>query len=486
MTSSQKAQSISPQMCPGCGAQLRFNPKVGQLSCSYCQTTVSVSGATAPLEEQDFSAWVAKPQPTHQTLVPQTLEVSCPSCTAQVTFRPPQVAGNCPFCNTHITAQPRTANPGITPGGVMPFQVDDAQARRQLAQWLKKQWLAPHTLKHLAQHEGMQGVYLPFWTFDCSTQTRFNGERGTEHQVTKTRQVQTEQGDWIEETYEDSETHWTPVSGTVQCQFDDLLVPAITSVSQNFLKQLAPWNLVDLKAYDERFLRGFQVQRHQVDLRQGFEQAKLLMKAQIQQAIEQEIGGDFQRIHSQSTTYQEQSFKQILLPVWMATYRFKNSPYQVVINGVTGKVVGDAPVSLFKIVGIAGAALFAMAIFLGVRSCFKAPSPSPTPPQPIPAQPVMPPSSSSASTPQSATLPTRTPSNSAAKLKEAFTLAGRAAQLTQTAQTRMEWLEVSSLWVQSIELLKQVRPTDPDYVLAQQKIQEYQRNLNYARKHTEK
>jgi hypothetical protein len=366
---------------------------------------------------------------------------------------------------------------------VLPFQLDDAQAREQLAQWLKKQWLAPHALKRLAQHEGIQGVYLPFWTFDCRTQTQFQGERGIEHRVTKTRQAQTDKGDWIEETYEDYETRWSPVSGTVRCEFDDVVVPAVTSVSQSFLNRIAPWNLTQLKAYDEHFLQGFRVQRDQVELRQGFEQAKSLMQKDIKRAIEQQIGGDSQRIHSQSTTHHDQTFKQVLLPVWMATYRFRH-PYQVIINGATGKIVGDAPVSVTKIVGMVGASVFAIATFFGVRSCFKAPSPPPSPRQSLPTQSL--PASPPVTAPQPTAAPAPTPPGGEIKIREAFTLAGRAANLTQTAQTRMEWLEVSSLWVQSIELLKQVRSTDPNYALAQQKIQEYQRNLNYARQNTQK
>jgi ribosomal protein S27E len=372
---SQSLEQSEP--CPGCGSQLVYDPASAQLSCPYCHHSVAVEASQNIVVERDFDQWSNLDLPPEAALSQQALEVECSGCRAQITFEPPEVAGNCPFCNTHITAQPHAANPIITPEGILPFKVNQKTARNHLSKWLKSRWFAPSSLKHLAQHEKIQGVYLPFWTFDCQTQTRYSGERGTYYYVTKQRQVKNAQGETVTETYEDRRTRWHKVSGQVTRFFDDCLVPAIASVNVDHLKQLEPWGLNHLVAYDPKYLAGFRAQRYQVNLEQGFAQAKQDIQPQICSDIEHDIGGDEQRISSQSTSYSEQTFKHLLLPVWMATYRFRNQPYQVLVNGETGEVIGDRPYSVTKIALAIGAAAMAVLAFFLIVGLFAEEEPLP-------------------------------------------------------------------------------------------------------------
>jgi hypothetical protein len=60
-----------------------------------------------------------------------------------------------------------------------------------------------------------------------------------------------------------------------------------------------------------------------------------------------------------SSTYSAQTFKHILVPVWVLTYQSRGKAYQVVINGITGKIGGHYPLSYVKI-------FFAILIVLGI------------------------------------------------------------------------------------------------------------------------
>ncbi len=55
-----------------------------------------------------------------------------------------------------------------------------------------------------------------------------------------------------------------------------------------------------------------------------------------------------------------------------------------------------------------------------------------------------------------------------------------AAELTQTAEFREEWAEVAMLWQQAISHMKSVPRGNAQAELAQQKVKEYDRNLQYA------
>jgi len=130
---------------------------------------------------------------------------------------------------------------------------------------------------------------------------------------------------------------------------DDILVPATMSVSRPRLKSLEPWDLDGLKPYDPAFLSGFKAQRYQVDLPEGFEEAKRMMAPVIEHDVRDDIGGDEQMIDNISTSYSAVTFKHILLPVYIGAYRFSEKVYQVMVNARTGEVQGDRPYSVWKI-----------------------------------------------------------------------------------------------------------------------------------------
>lgn len=476
MTSTSSNQAM---LCPGCGAGLVFNPTLGQLACPYCDRTTELALEERAVEEQYFAEWSGSH--TLTALSTQALEVKCTGCQAQVTFEPPDVAGDCPFCGTHLSAQVHSADPVVTPNGILPFEIGRKAAQQKLTRWLKTRWFAPSSLKTLAQCEKLQGVYLPFWTYDCQTATAYQGERGTYYYVTKTRQVKGDNGEWKTETYQERHTRWKSVSGHVSRFFDDVLVPAVQNVDLAHLNQFDSWPLANLVAYDPSYLRGFRAQRYQISLDDGFETAKSIMSGTIQSDIRHHIGGDEQRIHSSQTNYSDKTFKHLLMPVWMATYRFKNRPYQVLINGVSGNVVGDRPYSVFKI-----AFTFLTALAIGVLGYAYKQGNLQLPPLPSLQRPTITTTPAPNSTPTVPASPAPSPAiTSDVILYDAFNTAMQAATRNQTAQTKAEWQQVMNLWMQAIEKLETVPEGDVNHEKAQQKIQEYQRNLNYARQRFE-
>lgn len=360
MTSTESLIKQFP--CPGCGASLQFNPQVGQLKCPYCGREEVIPQSAEQVEERSYEDYLSPDRAQMATLSTTALEVACPGCHAQINFEPPDVAGLCPFCGTSIVAQPQAANPLIAPEAVLPFGVGQKAAREQIQAWLGSLWFAPGGLKKLAQHESLQGVYIPFWTYDAFTVSHYSGERGTHYYVTETYEDTDSEGKTVTKTRQVQHTSWKPVSGRVDLSFDDLLVPASTSVDLGSLAALEPWDLSHLTPYNPSFLAGFKAQRYQVTLQQGFEEAKSLMAPVIESDVCTNIGGDERRVHSVSTAYSAITFKHILLPVWLAAYRYNNKQYQVMVNAQTGEVIGDRPYSAWK---ITMAVLTTLAIALG-------------------------------------------------------------------------------------------------------------------------
>lgn len=59
-----------------------------------------------------------------------------------------------------------------------------------------------------------------------------------------------------------------------------------------------------------------------------------------------------------------QTFKHILVPIWLLTYVFGSRSYQVLVNGSTGRIAGKYPLSGWKIVFTVVLVLLGALIFI--------------------------------------------------------------------------------------------------------------------------
>jgi DNA-directed RNA polymerase subunit RPC12/RpoP len=335
--------------CSSCGADLLFEPKDGLLTCPYCGHKEAIAETGEQVEEQSYEQHLSIRPEEMTPLATNALEVQCQSCGAKSIFMPPEVAGRCEFCGVQIVAQPKSADPILTPGGLLPFSVTQQQASAELKNWLSTRWFAPSSLKQFAQPEAIHGVYLPFWTYDTCTRTNYTGQRGEHYYETETYYERDAQGNQVQRTRQVQHTRWYPASGTVLGAFDDLLIPATRSLSTDHLAALEPWGLEQLKPYDPAFLSGFKAQRYQVDLAEGFDSAKEAIAPTIEGDVRSDIGGDEQRIESLDTDYYNVTFKHLLLPVYAGAYQYNGKLFQIVVNGRTGEIQGDRPYSVWKI-----------------------------------------------------------------------------------------------------------------------------------------
>jgi len=204
----------------------------------------------------------------------------------------------------------------------------------------------------------LSGVYLPFWTYDSMTLSRYHGQRGDNYTTTQ--------------TYTDSQgrtqtrvvtlTRWTSVSGQVQYFFDDVLICASKSIPEERANQLQPWDLNDLEPFKPEFLSGFKTERYAVGLEEGFGHARQVMDQHIRMLCCRDIGGDHQRLDWVKTRYQNVTFKHLLLPVWLAAYRYREKLFRILVNARTGEVVGDRPYSVAKILAL----VLAILLIIGV------------------------------------------------------------------------------------------------------------------------
>jgi len=341
--------------CGQCGALLVWTPGAQSLACTYCGHANAAPASDAPVEELDYRAQLSAAAEGEQTETHAT--VKCRQCAGEVD-RPPNVTSfECPFCGSSLVVESELRR-RIRPRSLLPFLVERKDATARFAAWLKKRWFAPSGLKKFARADRLNGIYVPFWTYDSQTVSQYTGQRGDDYYVTQTYTTMVNGKPQVR-TRQVRHTRWTPAAGVVRNAFDDILILASRSLPKKFVDRLAPWDLAALVAYADAYLSGFRAESYQINLEEGFESAKEIMEVEIRATVCRDIGGDHQRIHTLDTRYPAITFKHILLPVWVSAYRYRNRVFRFVVNARTGEVQGERPWSAWKILGavLLGAAI---------------------------------------------------------------------------------------------------------------------------------
>jgi DNA-directed RNA polymerase subunit RPC12/RpoP len=334
--------------CEKCGAKLDFDPASRSLQCPYCGHTQAIEPSKAKVQKHDLESALEKGG-GETALEGRSSQVTCTACGAIVLLEDKVVTDKCPYCSTHLENKPEAAKAMIAPEGVIPFAITSRQAIEAYDRWLKGLWFAPNALLQLATLGQTSGAYVPFWTFDSMTYTHYTGQRGEDYTETETYTETNAQGQSETKTRQVTKTRWYHVSGEVQHFFQDIFICASKGVPERYAQTLKPRDLKALEAFRSEFLSGFKTERYTIGPNDGFEEAKQIMDGEIRELCRRNIGGDHQRVETVNTQHVGVAFKHILLPIWLASYRYQEKSYRVLVNGQTGQVLGDRPYSWVKI-----------------------------------------------------------------------------------------------------------------------------------------
>jgi hypothetical protein len=351
--SSQDAQSpltVGKHPCPECGANLEWSPVRQALACPYCGTVVPWSPAQAAdpeaaIVEQDLEAALRDPA-SGRGWRGERHEVKCQSCQAISVFVEGRVAQRCDFCGSPAILTHESHQDAITPQSVLPFKFSDGQIRERLRKWYGSRWFAPNRLKSAALTDTLRGVYLPYWTFDAHVAARWQADAGYYYYETETFRSDSGQT----QVRQVRRVRWEPAAGSLEHFFDDTLVPGTHGVHPGLIRRIEPFpTTTDLKPYAPEFVRGWTVERYQIDLHQAQSVNLDDLGERLRGLCARQVPGDTHRNLQVDATWGGRTFKHVLVPVWLVNYTYGSRTYQVVANGYTGVIAGEQPYSWIKI-----------------------------------------------------------------------------------------------------------------------------------------
>jgi ribosomal protein S27E len=356
--------------CPACGAEAVWNPAKKALVCNFCGTTspanVELTGfsATETIVEHDLATALRAIPDDARGWQAEKTQVRCQSCQAISVFDPARVGQRCDFCGSSALVPYEEVKAAFRPESLLEFKLAEAQVRDAIRGWLAGRWFAPNALKSRAATDTVRGLYIPYWTFDAHVDAAWTAESG--YHYYETERFTNAKGET--ETHQVQRTRWELSAGELAHFFDDALVAASRGVQPDLLAAVEPFPTKELKPYNPGYLAGWVVERYQIDLLAAAQAARNRMDRELHALCAAQVPGDTHRNLQVDANYSGQTFKHILVPVWLLTYDFHGTPFQVVINGYTGAIAGRYPKSWLKITIAVVAALIAVGIFLWLQN----------------------------------------------------------------------------------------------------------------------
>ena len=344
--------------CPACTAE----NLPGATVCEYCGSSIPEKNETPPpaAESTDRSTVesipstdAAEPMPVQTGQTDSVKNFKCESCGAVVAYSAKEQALNCAYCGSNYVVDVPVRKDREKPKRVVPFLIEKIKARDLFKKWLGKGFWRPGDLKSKARMDRLQGVYLPFWSFDVQAESSWTASAGYHYMVSES--YTTKEGKSA--TRQVRKTRWEPANGDHRYHYNDWLVSASGGLEEGWVRQIVPFHLDQAKPYTSDFFAGWAAEEYSIEPEPAKQVAEQGLRSKEESNCAELVPGDTQKNLRVNTNFRDWIRELVVLPIWISSYKYKGEIFRFLVNGQTGEVVGKAPVSKLKI---------AIAIILGL------------------------------------------------------------------------------------------------------------------------
>ena len=307
-------------VCPRCTGQMKYVSDGQELLCEFCTYRLPVEEANPPPQEsrfgqgkyeQEFLTTIATVKGHWQPA--QMRSFLCHNCTIEFVLAPETISLTCPYCNAVYVTDAAESHEIVPIHALVPFATSQDEAKHVLRQWFKKRKI------ERPQVTDVIGIYLPAWTFDISGEMNWSGVVNSQELGTR----------WI--------------NGKYLTFHDDVLVPVAKNLSQSIVRAYNEFDLNGLVAYDARYLASWPAERYQVSLSEASLSAQRTVRNNMYRDGRRRLlhHDPVYNLTLKINGLQIESFKHILLPMWVAHYKADGQVYDIVLNGQSNLVLGE-------------------------------------------------------------------------------------------------------------------------------------------------
>ncbi len=343
--------------CPNCDAPLIFDAKSGEMSCEYCGTHFSAEDTKEYIDAlekgraEDSYEWESYTEESGSGDWSDDEKAGmrvyvCPSCGGEVIGDEHTVATSCPYCG-NPTVISENASSFYRPDFIIPFKISLEEAKAALKKHYKGKLLLPREFSEANHIEEIKGIYVPFWFFDCDTDSNIT------YKATRVRH-------WSDSNYNYTETSHYLIKRAGTLAFESIPADASTKIDDTVMQAIEPFGKGSRVDFSSSYLSGFLADKYDVES----EQLKPVVNRRVRESV---LDAFRSTVHGYTTVIPSDSnvniksgrIKYGLMPVWLLNTKYNEKQYTFAMNGETGKFVGNLPVSWKRffgfLFGIAGA-----------------------------------------------------------------------------------------------------------------------------------
>lgn len=319
--------------CPNCGAGLAFDAEKQKFACEFCLSEFTEEEARAANSEESERERESAKQEYNEHM----REYECPSCGAHVVADESTAADFCYYCHNPVVLLGKLTGQ-MRPHRIIPFKYDKKEAEKRFLAYTKKKWFLPKAFFSTAQAEKISGIYYPFWITDADTDSTMQAH------ATRIRK-------WRTGNVEYTETSNFRIHRRGDIHFEDITTSALSEADKNLLEGVLPYPSEALQEFSMPYLSGYLAKKRDIEREVLSDEVKKRMSDYAAQLLRGTVHGySTVNVKEMQVNIQKSHWEYSLLPIWILTYRDrKDRLYTYAMNGYTGKVYGELPVSIGKL-----------------------------------------------------------------------------------------------------------------------------------------
>ncbi|MBN1892656.1 MAG: hypothetical protein JW780_07735 [Clostridiales bacterium] len=322
--------------CPNCAANLTFDPDARKMVCKYCGAEVHPKDIKDPRRNES--------KPLEDLWEDETEIYTCDSCGAEVIVGKNLSASFCAFCGSPAIISSHFTG-GTRPSMIIPFRYGRDEAEKEFRKWCAKKIFLPHKFKARATIEKLTPMYVPFWLYDYLVDVDMVIKNYT------SREVEGSDSEMISavECRKRGPLLWEKIPIVASAEMDDLA-----------LEMIEPFNYSKAEPFDMKYMAGFFAQRCAHSYKETAVKVTERLRDYAKDAVMESFSDEYIPISAEDSSYYGiPESEYAMLPVWFLSYKHGKRKYVFLLNGQTGSVAGEIPVSPIR-VGLLAVGLFTM------------------------------------------------------------------------------------------------------------------------------
>lgn len=341
-------------ICKNCAGHLKYDIKEEKLVCESCNSMFPIGEIKESKQfekdktqksdsfEEQYIVDGAEVSDTYETYI-----FTCPQCGGEIRCDYNEAATFCPYCGASNVLEGRLAREKKTEY-IIPFKIDKEKCKEIYKKYAKRKIFAPSDITKEGVVDGFRGIYMPYWSYEINQsgnielkgeQTRYSGNY----------------------TYYDE----YKLEGIIDGSYEGIVFDASSSFYDDYSQCISPFDIKDIKNFDSSYMAGFYADTYDVDGEIYEEEAldiagRIAYDDYVKKGFSKKIKEPVSIPNALNTRCSEK--KSALLPVWFMAYKYKGRILYSAINGQTGEIAADIPISIKKY--IIGSLILCIPIFI--------------------------------------------------------------------------------------------------------------------------